>query len=145
MNGASFLINTAKLIQLCTIFYFIVFTIHIKYCTLRDIVKINELYIFFNIAYGIIVHILFDGYNEGIIRFSGLFFDSNYFALYSLIFFVIIDFKTSNKKLLNIINMLMVILSLSTTVTISLFLYIFMKCLLRSIKFSFVIKYLIFV
>lgn len=145
LNGASLFINTAKLIQLCTIVYFISFSNYIIYCSLSDIVKINKLYIFFNVIFGILIHIIFDGYNEGILRFSGLFFDSNYFALYSFIFFVIIDCKISNKRFLNFINMFMVVLSLSSTVTISLLLYMCMKYLFRNLKFSFIINYSIFV
>ena len=123
-NGASLIINFAKFIQVATIIFFILFCAKIPTIKPNDIVVLNILFIIFNISFGVFIHFVYDGYNLGMIRFSGLFFDANYFALYLFIFFVINDLSGRKIGLLQIANLMIILITISLTIILVFLIYI---------------------
>ena len=142
INGASIYINFVKYIQVSIIIFFLLFNKLFFVITKKDVAKIIYLFIFFNIIFGIIIHFFYNGYNIGLIRFSGLFFDSNYFAIYCFIFYVLSDTEFLNKKILKRLNFLLIILSLSLTGYIVLLVYIIIKHFFYNFKNTKIIYYL---
>ncbi|MGL5335784.1 MAG: hypothetical protein ACRC9R_06515, partial [Enterovibrio sp.] len=84
-NGANAYLSVLKFFQLI----FLALALFISYKAVAysfsertKIEKLIKTFIFINITFGILLHVLFNSYDFGLIRFSGIFFDSNYFGIY---------------------------------------------------------------
>lgn len=133
-NGASYFINFVKFIQVSILIFLLLFNKSFFNISLKNIKAINHIFLFYNIAFGFIIHFIFDGYNIGLTRFSGIFFDSNYFALYCFLFYVLSDKEFLNNKTLMFVNFIFIILSLSLSCYIIFLIYVLTKYIFRLLK-----------
>ncbi|MCL1145221.1 hypothetical protein L2747_04220 [Shewanella marinintestina] len=87
-------------------------------------------FIVVNVVFGLVFHLLFNVYDLGLIRFSGIFFDSNYYGLYCLLLYFSLDLFFKINRLLKLILALMVLSSLSFSILLIFVMYIILsqKC-----------------
>lgn len=124
-NGASELKSFLKFFQTLVAIFGLIFIS--KTCvsiTQIQMEKICISFIWVNIVFGMIFHVLFNVYDLGLIRFSGIFFDSNYYGLYCLLLYFSLDLFTKDNKLLKLILALMVLSSLSFSILTIFVIYI---------------------
>lgn len=78
--------------------------------------KLCTSFVIVNIAFGLIFHFIFDAYDLGLIRFSGIFFDSNYYGLYCLVLYFGLDFSNDKNVILKFTLGVLLVSSLSLSI-----------------------------
>ncbi|WP_137671345.1 hypothetical protein [Agarivorans sp. Toyoura001] len=125
LNDASLILNFVKYIQTIVVWTtLILFAYSKEVMTERVVKKLSITYVTLIFFSGIVIHFLFNGYDEGMIRFSAIYFDANYFGLVCLLLYFILDIYRINSYRLKNIFFLMVFASLSSTAIACLLVYI---------------------
>lgn len=125
LNGASLVLNFVKYIQTIVVWTtLIIFAYSKEVMTERVVKKLSNTYAILIFFSGIVIHFLFNGYDEGMIRFSAIYFDANYFGLVCLLLYFLLDVYRLNHYKLKWIFFLMVFASLSSTAIVCLLVYI---------------------
>lgn len=130
-NGASELKSFLKFFQSIVAIFGLIF-ISRSYISISQIQmeRICISFILVNVVFGIIFHVLFNVYDLGLIRFSGIFFDSNYYGLYCLLLYFSLDLFIKGNSLLKFLLALMVLSSFSFSILMIFVMYIILskKC-----------------
>jgi hypothetical protein len=136
LNGADINKNFLKLFQIIVICISLFFLS--KYGILLSAkmkVKYTIVFLITNVFFGLAAHILYNPYDLGLIRFSGIFFDSNYFALHSLVIFYLLD-NIKGHSFLKTMIAIFILSSLSASVIFIFLSYFLMKKFLFKAFFS---------
>lgn len=135
-NGAVFVLNFLKFAQVSVLFLSIIVLHPIsRTVSIMQMERCIVSIIVVNLFFGFFAHIFFNPYDEGMIRFSGIFFDANYFSLYLLLFYYALElFKSSGYMKLCVAILLC--LTLSASAIGLLFIYILLKKVLPKIFLS---------
>ncbi|QHS14345.1 hypothetical protein [Shewanella sp. Arc9-LZ] len=130
-NGASELNSFLKFFQSIVATFGLVFIsrAHVS-ITQVQMERICISFVIVNVVFGLVFHLLFNVYDLGLIRFSGIFFDSNYYGLYCLLLYFSLDLFFKGNRLLKLTLALMVISSLSFSILLIFLMYIILsqKC-----------------
>lgn len=129
LNGAKLEQNILKYFQIVILFFFLLVILdEVKGIGDKKKIKFVKVFLFINLIFGLFSHIFFNAYDLGFIRFSGIFFDANYFGLHCLLMFYIIDtIAVKNHHFLKVFIIIFLLLSFSLSAYFLFLMYIIFK------------------
>ncbi|OUR92445.1 hypothetical protein A9Q81_16615 [Gammaproteobacteria bacterium 42_54_T18] len=125
VNDASIALNTMKYLQTIVIWSTLILFTFSKYrLDVSYIKSFMKAFIFISLISGIFIHFIFNGYDEGMFRFSAIFFDANYYGLLCLVLYFVVDLSCQSSNWLKRALIIMTFLSVSSTAILGLLIYI---------------------